>query len=90
MGRKESIIENYVRAQVKAKGGFTRKLTYQGRSGAPDLMCVLPGGKIIFLEVKAPGEKPDPHQLYEIQNLVDMGCRATWVDTKAAVDLVLP
>lgn len=32
------------------------------RKGFPDLLVLLPGGRVVFLEVKAPGNYPDPDQ----------------------------
>lgn len=89
MGKREAVIEDYLIARVKALGGDTRKLTYQGRKGAPDRMCVLPGGRILFVECKAPGETPDPQQATEIAWLRSMGCTAIWVDNKEDIDALI-
>jgi hypothetical protein len=89
MGRAESVIESYLIQQVKARGGATRKLTYQGRKGAPDRMCLLPNGTIFFVECKRPGEKPDQLQAEELAFLNSMGQRAFSADTREQVDEVL-
>ena len=39
------------------------KLVSPGFDGMPDRMVLLPNGRICFVEVKAPGEKPRPLQL---------------------------
>ena len=88
MGRAEAKIEDYLIARVKALGGETRKVVYQGRKGAPDRMCVLPGGHIVFVECKRPGEKPDARQQEELAWLQRMGCHAISVDSKEKIDAV--
>ena len=39
------------------------KLVSPGTDGMPDRMILLPGGRIGFVEVKAPGKKPRPLQI---------------------------
>ena len=39
------------------------KFTSPGTAGVPDRIVLMPGGRIAFVEVKAPGEKPRPLQL---------------------------
>lgn len=87
---KESSVESYLVAQVKAHGGDTRKVTYQGRKGAPDRWCFFPGGRLLIVECKRPNKnKLDPLQEIEVNWLQGMGFRATWLNTKEQVDEVL-
>lgn len=86
---KESLIENYLIAQVKARGGFTRKVTYQGRTGAPDRWCFFPDGKLLITELKRPGETPRPDQVVEIEKLRSMGQKVYVIDSKEGVDLLM-
>ncbi len=45
------------------KTGEPRFVTYGLGVGSPDLVGILiPRGRVFALEVKVPGEKPDPHQ----------------------------
>lgn len=46
---------------VKARGGWAVKLL-PSVAGLPDRMVLLPGGRVIFVELKAPGGKPALHQ----------------------------
>lgn len=39
-----------------------------------------------FVELKAPGKKPDPHQEREHKRLRDLGCNVSIIDSKEAVD----
>ena len=59
---REKTIEQKFRAAVKAAGGVAVKFTSPGFDGVPDRIVLLHGGKIGFVEVKAPGEKPRPLQ----------------------------
>lgn len=83
---KENIIEGYLRAKVKANGGEHRKVVYQGRKGSPDDWCFFPGGLLIIVECKRPGEKPTKQQAEEIAWLISKGFNATWVSTKEEID----
>lgn len=60
--REKSIEKQLVRA-VKAAGGICPKLVSPGINGMPDRMVLLPGCRIGFVEVKAPGKKPRDLQL---------------------------
>ena len=43
--------------------GVCWKFTSPGTAGVPDRLLLLPSGRLAFVEVKAPGEKPRPLQL---------------------------
>lgn len=59
---RERDVEQALRQQVEKKGGLCLKFISPGWSGAPDRLCLFPGGKMCFVEVKRPGEKPRPLQ----------------------------
>ena len=87
---KESTVEDYLIAQVKAHGGDTRKVTYQGRKGAPDRWCFFPGNRLLIVECKRPKKnKLDPLQEVEVEWLQGMGFNAGWLNTKEQVDTVI-
>lgn len=89
MGRKEAAIEGYLCTQVGLQGGITRKVVYQGRKGSPDRWCIFPGGQILMVETKRPGETPEPLQIHEMEILRKLGCFVAWTDTTAGVDAIL-
>jgi hypothetical protein len=68
---KELYIEKYLDKRVKALGGFTRKLKYIGRRGAPDRLVFYKG--VRFVELKAPNKKPDPVQMGEHATMTTQG-----------------
>ena len=85
---RESTIENYLVERTKVAGGECRKLKWIGRHGAPDRIVML-NGQVIFIELKAPGEKAKPHQVREHERMRRMGQRVEIVDSCERVDEVL-
>ena len=70
---REKEIEKKLTQMVKKAGGICPKLVSPGFDGMPDRMVLLPNGRICFVEVKAPGEKPRPLQLSPPQAFVAVG-----------------
>jgi len=58
----EKVIERKLVTLTKERGGYCPKFTSPGTAGMPDRIIILPGGKMGFVEVKAPGQKPRPLQ----------------------------
>ena len=85
---RESDIERALVARVKALGGETRKLSWVGRWGAPDRIVFLQG-RVIFVELKAPGAKPAPHQAREIERLRALGAEVYVIDSLGKIEEVL-
>ena len=59
--REKQVEQKLVKA-VKSHDGICPKLVSPGMDGMPDRMVLLPGCRIGFVEVKAPGQKPRPLQ----------------------------
>ncbi len=53
----EKQIEQKLRLAVKAQGGLALKFVSPSTTGVPDRIIFFPGGKVYFVEVKAPGKK---------------------------------
>ena len=77
---REKTIEQKFAAAVKAVGGLALKFTSPGFDGVPDRIVLLPGGKMAFVEVKAPGEKPRPLQSARHRLLRRLGFRVYVLD----------
>ena len=77
---REKTLEQKFRAAVKAVGGLALKFTSPGFDGVPDRIVLLPGGKMAFVEVKAPGEKPRPLQLARHRLLRRLGFKVYVLD----------
>lgn len=85
----EKEIEKLFCRKVRQAGGKAYKFISPGNSGVPDRLVILPGGKIGFVELKAPGEKPRPDQTYQIQQLENMGCYAAVADQPDQLDQII-
>lgn len=85
----EKEIEQYLSKRVRDLGGKAYKFVSPGCSGVPDRIVVLPGGRISFLELKAPGERPRKDQALRLEQLRQLGCIACWADSKRKVDAFL-
>jgi hypothetical protein len=101
---RERDIERYLVERVTAIGGIVRKVRWIGRRGAPDRLVLLPPiieslldstlvlnrpRDPIWVEIKAPGKKLQPHQEREIERLRLYGLRVEVVDSRERVDEVL-
>ena len=78
---KEKQIEQKLVQTVKAQGGICPKLVSPGFDGMPDRMALLPGGRIGFVEVKAPGQKPRPLQTRRHGQLTALGFKVYVLDS---------
>ena len=85
----EKEIENYLVRKIKNKKGIAYKFTSPGNSGVPDRLCLLPNGKIFFVELKPPGKKPRALQVNQITKITKLGQRVYVLDSKEKVDEVL-
>lgn len=79
---RESIVEKHLTAAVKAAGGIAYKFVSPGRRSVPDRIVLLPGGRIIFVECKAPGKAPRADQLREHERLRALGFTVVILDSK--------
>lgn len=61
MDMREKDIERRLVAEVKKIGGWALKFTSPGQAGVPDRIILLPG-RVYFVELKRPGQKPRPLQ----------------------------
>ena len=68
----ESEIQAAIIRQYEQQGYLVVKIGLCNKQGFPDLM-VMKAGKILFIEVKRPGEKPRPLQEYRHRKLKEQG-----------------
>lgn len=87
--QREKTIEQKLVKAVKAMGGIAPKFTSPGFDGMPDRIIILPGGKMGFVEVKAPGKKPRPLQEARHNLLRQMGCKVYVIDGAEQIQSVL-
>jgi hypothetical protein len=82
---REKTIEQKFVMEVKRVGGLAVKFTSPGFDGVPDRIALLPGGKMAFVEVKAPGEKPRPLQLARHRLLRRLGFKVYVLDDESQI-----
>ena len=83
---RERDVEAYLRDQVKAIGGIAYKFVSPGNAGVPDRLVLLPGGRVVFIELKALGQKPTALQTVQHARIRSLGFAVHVIDSKAAVD----
>jgi hypothetical protein len=83
---RERDIEEYLRSQVKKAGGKAYKFVSPGNDGVPDRLVLFPGGRVYFVELKAPGKKPRPLQIKQMRDIAALGCDVRVIDSKEGVD----
>ena len=86
---REREIEKYLVQRAKQLGGEVRKVMYIGHRGAPDRLLMLPAGVLVWVELKAPGKKPEPHQIREHVRMRRMGQRVAVIDSLEGVDALM-
>ena len=69
----ESGIERRVCTALKRLGCYAVKFADSGQRGANDRAVLCPNGKVFFLELKRPGGKRSPHQIFYHQILKSLG-----------------
>lgn len=75
----ESKLEGKFNRAVRKAGGISIKMTPMGRSGWPDREVLMPGNRHYFVELKAPGKKPEPLQKEVIKELRTVWGCIVWV-----------
>lgn len=82
----EKDIERRLVLGVKALGGRAYKFTSPGNVGVPDRLVLLPGGKILFAELKVDDGRLSRSQLLQISKLRQLGAEVYEVWGKNGVD----
>ena len=70
---REKQVETKLVTETKSMGGLALKFTSPGLDGVPDRLVLLPGGKMAFIEVKAPGKTMRPLQKRRKRQLEGLG-----------------
>ena len=86
---REKTIEQHLVKAVKNSGGIAPKLVSPGFDGMPDRLVLRPGGKIGFVEVKAPGKEPRPLQVARHGLLRRLGFKVYVLDAPEQIGGIL-
>ena len=85
---RENVLERKLVIAVRALGGLCEKWT-SSTVGWPDRIVLFPGGRIGFVEVKAPGKKPRMIQVYRAEQLRALGFRCYVLDDEKQIGGIL-
>lgn len=83
----EKTVEKELCDRVKNElGGWALKFISPGQNGVPDRIVLLPGGRVVFVETKAPGKRLRKLQDYVCGLITRLGFTVLRIDTKEKVD----
>lgn len=91
---RESQIEGRMGQMIKHRGGLYYKFVSPGQPGVPDRLIVLPGGKVVFVELKTETGRLSNIQKWQTGRMRDMGLDVRkisgWEQAKALVLELFP
>ena len=85
----EKYLDKKISAELKKIGGWSIKLLATHIIGLPDRLCLLPGGRLFFAEIKTTGKKPTKLQLAIHKKLTRMGFNVFIVDNSEIIKEIL-
>ena len=77
---RERTIEQRLITETRKLDGLAMKFVSPGFDGVPDRIVLLPGGRMGFVELKAPGQKLRPLQVQRKRQLEGLGFLVYCVD----------
>lgn len=83
---REKNIERKLVLKLKSYGVDPVKFEVPGKRGMPDRIILIPGGKVIFAEVKAPGKKLRPLQEKRKRELEELDFEVYVIDSENSID----
>lgn len=85
----EKSIEKYLTEQAETNGLLCLKYSNPNMVGYPDRLLVLPGGSVIWVELKSKGRKPTKIQQVRIAGLRNRGHYVWVIDNRKSVDSLI-
>lgn len=84
----EKTVERGLVAGARKRGGLALKWVSPSMAGVPDRIVFLPGGRVVFVEVKAPGKMVSAIQARVIAQLRELGAEVRILDSLEGVDAI--
>lgn len=81
----EKVLERKLSKKIEQLGGWSIKLLSTHVTGLPDRLCLLPGGKVLFVEVKTTGKKPRKIQIKIHEKLRGLGFEVLVIDNSEQI-----
>lgn len=85
----EKTIEKKFATAVKKRGGIALKFVSPSFAGMLDRLCLLPEGKLGFVEVKSTGEKPRALQVARHKLLLQLGFKVFVLDSVEQIPKII-
>ena len=85
----EKLLESKLRKEFRKIGGLCIKLSALNFAGIPDRLCLFPGGRVLFVEVKTTKEKPRKLQNAIHTKIRTLGFRVDIVDKSEQIEEIL-
>ena len=85
----EKQLEKQFTQAVSKAGGKAYKFVSPTTAGMPDRLVIFPGGKVGFIELKAPGQKARPLQVHRLEELNGYGMYARVLDSPHDIQEVI-
>lgn len=82
----EKQLEHYFMRVMEMKNCLCWKFVSPGMAGVPDRIVIPPWGRVIFVELKAPGKKPRKLQKVRRKQLEAQNVDVWTIDSKEKVD----
>ena len=86
---REKTVESKLVKADKSMGGLAPKFISPGLDGVPDRLVLLPGGKMAFIELKAPDKKLRPLQVRRKRQLESLGFLVYCMDRPDQIGVIL-
>lgn len=82
----EKEIEKKFKNKVEKYGAKVLKFVSPGKAGVPDRIILLPKGRCVFAEIKAPGEQPRKLQIHVMKEIKKLGFGTWLIDSVKKID----
>jgi hypothetical protein len=87
---RESKLETELVQRVRGYGGRAEKVTVIGARGFFDRLILMPGGRVIFVEVKRPqGGRVSAHQMLRASAYAALGAEVVLIRNSADIDQLI-
>lgn len=85
----EKELEQLFRKRLIELGCLPLKFVSPGMAGVPDRIVLIPGGHVVFVELKRPGEVLRPLQRYTAEKFSHLGFPVFVVDSESSLALFI-